>query len=429
MSNALSIAAITAALRSVLLRKLEEDEGIPSITITTRPPDRAREGIEAAASSINIFLYNTLINPTWRNMDVPWRVKPGEQGNAPLPLNLFYIFTAYAGENEDSIPLITDSARLLGSHRLLGQVMSILHDVPLLQADFIHSALPADDQQDFPYDQVEHVRITPQSLTSEELSKIWTGFQTQYRLSAAYELSVVLIESQRPSRSPMPVLRRGPEDRGVNTVIGPFPRLEAIRRPAGARYGVQLGDTIELVGQNLAGEVVSVRFFHPLREDMHLLTPNPESTPETLLVDLPAFDAGTAAADWTTGFYAVDVLISSDGGDTVHTTNQLPLALSPIVLDIAPNPAPRDGDGNVELTITCAPEVLPEQLARLLLGEQEVMSNPHTTNTNTLTFAVEDAADGEFVVRLRLDGVDSLPLTFDENDVLIFDPDQKVTIT
>jgi hypothetical protein len=104
------------------------------------------------------------------------------------------------------------------------------------------------------------------------------------------------------------------------------------------------------------------------------------------------------------------------------------MSLSPIVPDITPNPAARDGSGNVTLTLTCAPQVLPEQQARLLLGEREVQAEPHPAATTSLDFVITDAPVGEFVVRLRLDGVDSLPILLTESGP-IFDPDQKVTIT
>jgi hypothetical protein len=41
------------------------------------------------------------------------------------------------------------------------------------------------------------VRVTLQPLSLEEMSRLWSTFQTQYRLSVAYEVSVVLIDSAR----------------------------------------------------------------------------------------------------------------------------------------------------------------------------------------------------------------------------------------
>ena len=76
--------------------------------------------------------------------------------------------------------------------------MGILHDHPLLGAAEIEAAL-AESNLD---QQVERIRITPQPLTLEEMSKLWTTFQTQYRISAAYQACVVLIESERARREP-----------------------------------------------------------------------------------------------------------------------------------------------------------------------------------------------------------------------------------
>jgi hypothetical protein len=423
MSNALSIAAVTATLRNLLDQGLI-DAGEAGVIVTTRPPDRARNGTNG--NQVNLFLYHTAINPAWRNMDVPWRVKPGESGHPPLPLNLYYLINAYAGENEDDI--VTDTTQLLGNHRLLGLAMSILHDHPVLHAKEIMANLPSQDQQDYPYDQVENVRITPQPLSLEEITKIWTGFQTEYRLSAAYEVSVVLIESTRPRRAPMPVLRRGSEDRGVETLLGPFPAIEEVRRPPGARYGFQLGDPLEILGRNLGGEGVRVRFTHPLLPVDQFLTPKPTRTAEKLELDLPPHDDAAAQADWAAGFYRVMAVIERVG-DPARTSNAVPLSLSPRLTGISPNPAARDGSGAVTLTLQCSPRILPDQRARLLLGEREIPSQPHDAGpTDTLAFQVDDAPTGEFVLRLRVDGVDSLPLTTDATG-LIFDPAQKVTIT
>jgi hypothetical protein len=418
MSNALAIAAVTNYLRILLHNRLGDD--VPGVDVSTRPPDRARNG--DTGEQVNLFLYHTAINAAWRNRDIPWRVRPGEVGHPPLPLNLYYLLTAYSGEDEAGVPQDPNPPQLLGSYRLLGQAMGILHDHPLLDPTQINSALPDADQDAFPFDQVEKVRISPQPLNLEEMSKIWSGFQTHYRPSVAYEVSVVLIESQRPRRAALPVLRRGPEDRGVETVIGPFPILEEIRRPAGARYGFQLGDTVELIGRNLAGENLAVGLTHPLLLPVEL-SPQPDSTAEKLIVALP--DNGTAV-NWAAGFYTLTVT-SGATGETARRSNALPLPLSPQVTDISPNPATPDGSGSVTLTVQCAPRVLPAQRARLLLGEREIPAQDHPAPTDSLTFTITDAPLGAFVVRLRVDGVDSLPVQATPAG-LIFDPAQTVTI-
>ena len=70
------------------------------------------------------------------------------------------------------------------------------------------------------------------------------------------------------------------------------------------------------------------------------------------------------------------------------------------------------------------------QRISLLLGDRETLAEPlpaGTDATDTLTFRVEDATPGTYVVRLRVDGVDSLPFDPDVSP-LAFDPQQQVTI-
>src|SRR5262249_23836140 len=214
MSNAFAIAATTATLRSLLARGL----GISHVTV--RSLDNARKDI--TTDHVNLFLYQTLPNAAWRNMDMPRQLKPGETGQPPLPLTLYYLLTAYSDDMDDT-----------GSHRLLGQAMSIFHDHPLLGADEIKNATSTttDLADSNLHEQIDRVRITLQPLTIEEMSKLWSPFQTQYRLSAAYQVSVILIESTRPVRSPLPVLTRGRDDRGVTSVTGGLPALDEVRVP------------------------------------------------------------------------------------------------------------------------------------------------------------------------------------------------------
>ena len=101
-------------------------------------------------------------------------------------------------------------------------------------------------------EQVELIKITPQPMSTEEASKLWTAFQTNYRPSAAYHVSVVLIEGAA-TRSPLPVLTRGKPDpvpsreSGIISqpdLLPPFPTLQKVtppdptRRPYGRGAGV-----------------------------------------------------------------------------------------------------------------------------------------------------------------------------------------------
>ena len=65
----------------------------------------------------------------------------------------------------------------------------------------------------------------------------------------------------------------------------------------------------------------------------------------------------------------------------------------------------------------------------MLIGDRAIPADAHPVQTDTLSFVVSEAVAGEYVVRLRIDGVDSLPVTQTPSGLLEFDPNQKVTIS
>ena len=94
---------------------------------------------------------------------------------------------------------------------LLGYGMQRLHETPVLPRDAIRTALgsatpPHVVGDILPIgplaaadlaDQVEQIKIAPQSMNTEEVSKLWTALQAHYRPTATYHISVVLIEDSQ----------------------------------------------------------------------------------------------------------------------------------------------------------------------------------------------------------------------------------------
>ena len=77
MSNTLAIAATTSTLRNLLLAQIPMlDADLSDLEVTIQPPDLARKGITKA--QLNLFLYQTVVNGAWRNLDMPRQVRPGE---------------------------------------------------------------------------------------------------------------------------------------------------------------------------------------------------------------------------------------------------------------------------------------------------------------------------------------------------------------
>jgi hypothetical protein len=404
MSNALAIAAVTATLEAILGVGVHKDGDLSDTTLTALPLDKARGSI--TTNQLNLFLYQVLPNAAWRNMDVPQLVKPGETGIPPLALNLHYLITVYGKENDNSQPF---------DHHLLGKAMSILYDHALLGPDEIKTTFPGSDLER----QVERVRLTLQPLTIEEISKLWTGFATQYRLSVGYEVSLVLIDSTQPTRAPLPVLARGPQDQGPRAqgnLIPPFPALDSVTLP-NLQPSAHLGDTLTLTGFMLDGTNIGVVFNHALWTAPREVAPEPGGTPTQLTVKIP-----NNPATWPAGLYTITVLVQRPLETYRRSTNQLSFSLAPS-MTIAP---PTAAAGSIPFTVTCSPEVQPGQHVSLLLSDQDIAADDVTVATGSLSFTAI-LTPGVYFVRLRVDGIDSL-LVDRSVTPPVFDQTQKVTI-
>jgi hypothetical protein len=215
MSTALAIASVTAVLKDLLHNGLIDHDLVSSVgdvIVSALPPDRIEVSeTRGGKSQLNIFLYQVTPNIGWRNVSLPSRDGRGERlTNPPLALDLHYMLTAYG---------IKD----LHAEILLGYGMQLLHETPVLTRASIRTALkpptsvegggdlPAELRALFASElseQVEQIKIVPQSLNAEEISKLWAAFQARYRPTAAYQASVVLIESRQSTRSALPVRAR-----------------------------------------------------------------------------------------------------------------------------------------------------------------------------------------------------------------------------
>jgi hypothetical protein len=421
MSNSLAIATVTATLRDILNLVSQRlpfdpnpDPDLNDATCTTKPLDKARP--TEAANQLNLFLYQTSIHPQLRNADLPGQVRAGETAPPPLALKLDYVVTAYGKGNDELL-----------SHRLLGRAMSLLHDRAVLLPADLEKALRGTDL----HRQIERVRITPHPLTTEELSKLWAVFQAPYRVSATYQASVVLIDSARRTKAPLPVL-----DLGVGSAPGvtpAFPTIERIVLPAPSQPAARLphalppsdppnppaaGDTVTVLGHDFVATALLLSLSHRLLP-APLLFPASAATDRSLVLILP-----DDQEDMPVGAYALTV-IASQGPDPAEdrTSNAAMLSIAPRIRSIAPSPAIRDGGGRVTITVATSPQIWPAQRASLILGDVEVIARPRTVKTAELIFDLAQLPSGPrtYAVRLRVDGVDSLVVDYAATPP-VFDP-------
>lgn len=428
MSGALAIASVTAVLKDMLNEGLLDFDlsSIGSFSVTALPPDRVTTG-QNEPNQLNLFLYQVTPNLGWRNEGLPASDSNGSRvGSPPLALDLHYLLTAYGAED-------------LNAEVLLGFAMQLFHETPLLTRDRLRLVL-----EPSPFgtltavdlaDQIELIKITPVFLGTEDLSKMWTAMQARYRPTMAYMASVVLIEGGRGARVAPPVLRRGQQDRGPVAFGAPIASLSGVR-PAASHLlpAARLGDDLIVTGSNLVGPGPVVALLeHTRGRFVRELVPAAGGSPTMMTVHVPDIAEDAAAMhDWAVGVYDLSLRVTTPDA-LVWTTNSVPIALAP---RITINPL-NAVSGNVDLSVTCTPRLRADQHAgtRLIFGTRQLpptlIDSPNDqAQQTTLTFTVPGATPGDYVARLRVEGIDSLPVTLTGSPATIdFDPEQRVTVT
>lgn len=207
MSSPLALAGVTALLQDMLANRLAEAPvaaAVGPVTISALPPDRVELGENGDPTQVNVFLHQITPNLGWANIGAPTRSGSGERLSAPpLALDLHYLITAYATQS-------------LRAEILLARIAQTFHEVPVpTRAALTQALAPAVPPAGFPpgmdvtglADQFEHLRITPEAMSNEELSKLWSALQARYRPTLAFRVTTVLIDSDLAASAALPALR------------------------------------------------------------------------------------------------------------------------------------------------------------------------------------------------------------------------------
>jgi hypothetical protein len=404
MSDARAIEAITQTLVNLVDLGVKEVEA--SAVAVARPLDRVAD--TAFAMQVNVLLFQTSIDPYLRNQ-APAGLLPGESGDPGLPLSLHYLITPYVEDGDD-----------VAAHRLLGGAVRVLHEHPALTRDELAQIAPYSNVADG----VDRITITWQPLEEKDIYSLWSAFQSPYRLSAAYEVRVVTIDSRRSATTPLPVLRRGRDDTGPLAqagVLPPFAVLTAALPPAG-RPAAGLGDTVTLTGTRLAATGATVRMSHPRLADPLLVTGADLDVSATAVrFAVPDSPDSVPAGLWSLALLTTD----PDGAQLV--SNEVALAVAPRITSAMPLTVSFSGLTAV-IALTCAPSLWPGQRVSLLLGGNAFDAQAFSGLTPTAQFPLTGAAPGRYPVRLRVDGVDS-PLVDRSTTPPSFDPTQIAVVT
>jgi len=385
VSNHLAIATVTESLRQFLQASISSL--INGANATAVRPGLVGKNVLTPAVGVNIFLYQVVPNAAWRNTDLPNRNGGGEIVHRPrAALDLHYLLSFYGDEAK------------LEAQLLLGSVTQALHAQPILTRkqvrDTVSSAafLAGSNLAE----EIELVRVTPLSLSLEEMSKVWSVlFQTSYALSVAYQAAVVLIEGDQAPRQVLPVRQR-------NVRVLPYQRpfIDEVTPQI-----LEVGNQLVIRGRYLKSDIVKVRLS------------STEATPGSLTSDQinVALPPGLAA-----GVNTAQVVQFLDFGSNAPSephrlfeSNVTAFVVAPKLAAPAP-PEPVFGTvarGNA-FPVTVSPPVGRAQDARLIVGSRSIALPPRpaagSPSTTTLPFVIPaDFPTGEFLVRVQVDGAQS----------------------
>jgi hypothetical protein len=318
---------VTRGLRMLLHSQLVQVS--PSAVVTLLPPGADLP----AASGVNLYLYRVVESPSSKNR--PW---PGDRATAPstrpaLGLELSYLLTPLGTRPDDASFQLGDDA-----HTMLGVAMLTLQEHPVL-SDVHIPGFDADTVlAPFLRQSYETIKVTLAPTSLEELSKIWATINQPYRLSVAYEVSLVQL-----TPTPPPAVNGGiVVSTGVNIITLAAPRLTALTPATGALAHLDAGNglvrnelTIEGFGFRFPGQVPTVR----IGGQSVPVQPSPGPTDTTLAVLLPTdLDAGPQA----------DVRVTLNG----RTSSPLVFLASPWIASVTPIRSALDPTRPGDLTLT-----------------------------------------------------------------------------
>jgi hypothetical protein len=243
VSNFLSIAMVTAALKAKLEKAISDDANVSSAPVRISRPDKPPKNVTQGAF---LYMYQSMPNAALRSLDLPTRRADGSTITKPTAaLNLYYLISFF-GDDTALVP-----------QRLMGSVVRALHSEPYLPKwaiDAGKAATPELASSDLE-NSIEMVRFTPVSLSLEDLAKLWSVFyQIPYLLSVAYEASVVFVEDNPPSQPSLPV-----QMRGLYSTTFTQPVLESAAAASGDDQPVVPGSTLMLRGRALKSDSAIVR--------------------------------------------------------------------------------------------------------------------------------------------------------------------------
>ncbi len=400
MSNALAISGVTAALQFYLGNVYSGLSTLfgGSVTVSSQAPDLVQNTLgngSTLQNQVNLFLHQVTYNAGWRNVGLPSLGADGKSQlkNPPLALDLHYLLTAYGSSDWQA-------------EALLGYALLMLHQNPVLARNDISTALNALPKSN-PLnplsaelgasglaDQFEMIKITPSTLGREEMAWLWTALKADYRPTFPFQVSVVLIQPQLPSTAALPVLSRS-----IAAQPGPPAQLLQVQPPTGQAAAAP-GDPVTITGLSLTG-ASQIALSNPRLGIQYTI----EQSELTVTDNSVSFTVPNDPANLPAGVYNLSVLFTNSSGTVQQSTNIIAMPIAPMILE-SPAPTATGNTAGTLVTLSCNPQVLPNQSVSLIMGANAVPAQPFTAATATLSFQFTPAlAKGPYLARLQVDGV------------------------
>lgn len=408
MSNALSIATVTAVIKNLLENGLVSDTiaaSVGDVLVTALPPDKIQVGSDERAQ-INLFLYHVTQNRNvdWVSQEYRSRhssISSTRATNPPLALDLHYVLTAYGGKD-------------FQAEILLGYAMRMLHKLPIVTSSTIENALKNSSETSTSSvfsqaiagisvsnlaAQIGQIKLSPEFLNMEESSKIWSALQTHYRPSATYQASMVLIESEQGDKSKVDSI-----------LLSNEPIIEQVAVPSSqVEEKIIIGSTLLVRGKSLQGDITKVRFSNLDK----IFTPFDVKDTQVSLQVPP---------DLRAGVQSVQVVHQTmDGGQAQNLieSNVAAFIIHPKINIERTESSPEGIEGDLRsgfLSVKFNPKIGKEQRVILLLN-QISSENPlfysfpitaRASDTDTIAIGIKNVKPGVYIVRVQVDGAESI---------------------
>jgi hypothetical protein len=396
MSSSFALSAVSAVLQHFLVNALNDLTPLfGAVTLSSIAPDlvQAQLGSGVLQNQLNLFLHQVTYNPGWRNVGQPCLGPDGRTplSNPPLALDLHYLLTAYGSENWQA-------------EAILGHALLLLHQFPIIARKDILLALAALPPNAFSValnatglaDQLEMIKITPSPLNREVMAWLWTALKADYRPTFPFQVSVVLIQPEKPLVFAMPVLSR-------NITVHPVQPAELLQvTPPNKQISAAAGDTVVVSGEFLGGATHVELAYARLGISTEVAASNVTNNSLEFIVP-----ADTALNPVPAGIYSLSANFKDIAGNVTQSTNSLPFAIAP-VLQLLPPPGVVQSATHTVVTATFHPAARPSQKVTLTIGSHTATTAAFTANTNTLTFTfTPPLPSGKQLARLVVDGAPS----------------------